>query len=183
MPLLIPLDRQKGAHYQRLFRQSQRSYVRACRRKGVVVSEAGIEGLAAFLELLAETYGRLGSRPTHTPEEIESLLRQLPARVRIWSAHLGDTMIASALMFILNCNICNTFYLCDRAAYRDFHGLTVLLAEAAEVLAGRGFRYLDLGPSASSTHFNRGVVSFKESLGAKGFCRDRWRWNSCPKQA
>jgi hypothetical protein len=82
-------------------------------------------------------------------------------------------------MFILNHNICNSFYLCDRAGYREFHGLTVLLADAAEVLAGRGFRYLDLGPSASSTHFNHGVVSFKESLGAKGFCRDRWRWTSC----
>ena len=179
MPLLIPLDRQKGEHYQRLFRQSQRSYVRACRRKGVVVSEAGIEGLGAFLELLAETYARLGSRPTHMPEEIESLLRRLPTCIRIWSAHLGDTTIASALMFILNRNICSTFYLCDRAVYREFHGLTVLLAEAAEVLAERGFRYLDLGPSASSTHFNRGVVGFKESLGAKGFFRDRWGWNSC----
>jgi hypothetical protein len=183
MPLLIPLDRQQGEQYQRLFRQSQRSYVRACRRKGVAVREAGIEGLGAFLELLAQTHARLGSLPTHTPEEIESLLHRLPASMRIWSAHLGDTMIASALMFILNRNICNTFYLCDRAAYREFHGLTVLLAAAAEVLAGRGFRYLDLGPSASSTHFNRGVVSFKESLGAKGFCRDRWRWNNCPNQA
>jgi hypothetical protein len=178
MPLLIPLDRQKGEHYQRLFRQSQRSYVRACRRKGVVVREAGIEGLGAFLELLAETYVRFGSQATHTPKEIESLFRRLPTRMRIWSAHLGDTTIASALMFILNRNICNSFYLCDRAAYREFHGLTVLLAEAADVLSGRGFRYLDLGPSASSTHFNRGVVSFKESVGAKGFCRDRWRWDS-----
>src|SRR5207302_857439 len=86
-------------------------------------------------------------------------LRRLPARVRIWSAHLGDTMIASALMFILNRNICNIFYLCDRTAYREFHGLTVLLAEAAEVLAGRGFRYLDLGPSASNTNFRRGAMT------------------------
>jgi hypothetical protein len=178
MPLLIPLERQKGEQYPRLFRQSQRSYVRACRRKGVVVAEAGIEGLGAFLELFAETYARLGSRPTHTPEEVESLLRRLPAHVRIWSAHLGDTTIASALIFILNRNICNTFYLCDRAAYREFHGLTVLLAEAAEVLAGRGFRYLDLGPSASSGHFNWGVLSFKESLGARAFCRDRWYWKN-----
>jgi hypothetical protein len=178
MPLLISLDCQEGEHYQNLFRQSQRSYVRACRRKGVVVTEKGIEGLAAFLELLTETHARLGSRPTHTREEIERLLRRLPARMRIWSAHLGDTTIASALMVILNRNICNTFYLCDRVAYREFHGLTVLLAEAAEVLAERGFRYLDLGPSASTMHFNRGVVSFKESLGARAFCRDRWYWKN-----
>lgn len=178
MPLLIPLDRQKGEQYQHLFRQSQRSYVRACRRKGVGVSEAGIEGFGAFRELLAATYARLGSLPTHTPEEIETLLYRLPAHIRIWSAHLGELTIASVLLFVLNRNICNTFYICDRASHREFHGVTVLLAEAADILARRGFRYLDLGPSASSAHFNRSVVSFKESVGARAFCRDRWRWES-----
>jgi hypothetical protein len=125
MPLLIPLDCQEGEHYQSLFRQSQRSYVRACRRKGVVVTENGIEGLAAFLELLTETHARLGSLPTHTAEEIETLLHRWPARIRIWSAHLGEVAIASVLLFVLNRNICNTFYICDRASHRAFHGLTV----------------------------------------------------------
>ena len=133
MPLLIPLERRE--QYPRLFRQSQRSYVRACRRKGVVVTEAGIEGLGAFLELLAETHARLGSLPTHTPEEIETLLHRLPAHIRIWSAHLGELTIASVLLFVLNRNICNTFYICDRASHRAFHGLTVLLAEIADSLA------------------------------------------------
>jgi hypothetical protein len=178
MPLLIPLHRQKDEQYQRLFRQSQRSYVRACQRKGVVVTEAGIEGLGAFLELLTETHARLGSLPTHTREEIESLLCRWPAHIRIWSAHLGELTIASVLLFVLNRSICNTFYICDRASHRSFHGLTVLLAEIADSLARRGFHYLDLGPSASSGHFNRGVVSFKESLGARAFCRDRWRWKN-----
>jgi hypothetical protein len=176
MPLLIPLDRQQDEHYQRLFRPSHRSKVRAGRRAGVVVTEAGIEGLKGFLEILAETHARLGSLPTHTPQEIDSLFHRLPDRVRIWSAHLGATMIASVLMFVLNRNICNTFYICDRASHREFQGVTVLLAEAVDVLARRGFRYVDLGPSASSVHFNRGVVSFKESLGGRAFCRDRWRW-------
>jgi hypothetical protein len=179
MPLLIRLDRDNGDHYQRQFRQSQRSYVRACRRKGVVTRESGVEGLSGFLELFAETYSRLQTSPTHTPEEIESLLIRLPANVRIWSAYLGETIIASTLVLILNRFICNTFYICDRVAYRDFHGSTVLLADAADVLAQRGFRYIDLGPSASSAHFNQGVVRFKESLGARGFCRDRWQWNNC----
>jgi hypothetical protein len=178
MPLLIPLDREIGDNYQHLFRQSQRSYVRACRQRGVVVTETGIEGLGAFLELLAETYGRLEALPTHTPEEIETLLRRFPNRLRIWSAKLGETTIACVLLFVLNRNICNTFYICDRASHREFHGVTVLLAETIDVLARRGFRYLDLGPSASTVHFNYGVVGFKESLGARAFCRDRWHWQN-----
>jgi hypothetical protein len=105
MSLVIPLDRQQGEHYQILFRQSQRSYVRACRRKGVIVTEAGIEGLGSFLELLTETHARLGSLPTHMPEEIETLLQRWPAHIRIWSAHLGEVAIASVLLFVLNRSI------------------------------------------------------------------------------
>jgi hypothetical protein len=178
MPLLIPLDRENGDHYQRLFRQSQRSYVRANQRKGVIVSETGMEGLNSFIELFEETYTRLETLPTHTAEEIERLLKRFPNRIRIWLAHVGETAIASVLLFVLNRNTCNAFYICDRVSHREFHGVTVLFAEAIDVLAGRGFRYLDLGPSASSAHFNRGVASFKESLGAVAFCRDRWRWQN-----
>jgi Acetyltransferase (GNAT) domain len=178
MPLLISLDHKTDDYYQRLFRPSHRSKVRAGRRKGVGVAETGIEGLEGFLKLLAETHARLGSLPTHTPEEIGSLFHRLPGRVRIWSAKLEETTIASTLLFVLNRNVCNTFYICDSASHREFHGVTVLFAEAIDVLAKRGFRYLDLGPSASGAHFNRGVVSFKESLGARAFCRDRWRWQN-----
>jgi hypothetical protein len=176
MPLLMPLDHNSDDHYQRLFRQSQRSYVRACRQRGVIVTEAGVEALGEFLEIFAETYDRLQALPTHTPQDIETLFYRLPTRLRIWSARLEGKTIAGVLMFILNHNICTTFYICDCAAYREYHGVTVLLAEVADVLARRGFRYIDLGPSASSTHFNQGVVNFKESLGARAFCRDRWRW-------
>jgi len=104
MPLLIPLDRDNDGDFQRFFRQSQRSYVRACRRKGVLVKETGIEGLPEFLESFAETYARLQTSPTHTPEEIERLLLRLPANIQIWLAQLRGMTIASILMFILNRN-------------------------------------------------------------------------------
>jgi hypothetical protein len=178
MPLLIPLDHKGDDQYQRLFRQSQRSYVRACRRKGVTVTEAGVEALGEFLELFAETYDRLQALPTHTSQDIETLFYRVPTGLRIWLAKVEGKTIAGVLLFILNHNICTTFYICDSASHREFHGVTVLLAEVADVLASRGFRYIDLGPSASSTHFNHAVVNFKESLGARAFCRDRWRWKN-----
>ena len=178
MPLLIPLDRDKSNHYERIFRERQRRYVRACRRKGVAVTESGTDGLGGFLELLEETHARLKAPPTHTPAEIRSLFDRVPNHLRIWSAHLGGIVIASMLLFILNRNICVTFYLCDRASHRADHGATVLLAEVIDALGERGYRYLDMGPSASTIHFNHGVVGFKESLGARAFCRDRWHWQN-----
>jgi hypothetical protein len=178
MPFLIPLDNEKSNHYERLFRERQRRYVRACRRRGVAVTESGIDALGGFLELLEQTHARLKALPTHTPAEIRSLFDRVPNHLRIWSAHLGGIVIASMLLFILNRNICVTFYLCDRASHRANHGATVLLAEVIDALGERGYRYLDMGPSASTVHFNHGVVGFKESLGARAFCRDRWRWQN-----
>jgi hypothetical protein len=178
MPLLIPLDSEKSNHYERIFRERQRRYVRACRRKGVAVTESGIDALGGFLELLEETHARLKALPTHTPDEIRSLFDRVPDHLRIWSARLDGIVIASLLLFILNRNVCVTFYLCDRASHRADHGATVLLAEVIDALGERGYRYLDMGPSASTVHFNHGVVGFKESLGARAFCRDRWRWQN-----
>jgi hypothetical protein len=178
MSLLIPLYHEKSNHYERLFRERQRRYVRANRRRGVAVTESAIDGLRGFLELLEETHARLKAQPTHTPAEIRSLFDRVPSQLRIWSAHLGGIVIASMLLFILNRNICVTFYLCDRASHRANHGATVLLAEVIDALGARGYRYLDMGPSASTMHFNHGVVGFKESLGARAFCRDRWRWQN-----
>jgi hypothetical protein len=178
LPLLLPLRQDGPGRYQRLFSQSRRSYVRASLAKGVFAREYGIEGAPAFLELFEETYNRLGAAPTHSPSEIEGLLRLKPDNVRLWLALFDGAPIAGVLMFILNRNVCNAFYICDRASRRDEHGVAVLFATAIDALADRGFRFLDLGPSASSDHINTGVLFLKESLGARGFCRDRWRWTA-----
>ncbi len=177
MPLMVPLDGDAPGRYQQLFNERKRSRVRASWGMGVTTREAGIESFATFIELFEDTYGRLGETPTHTPAEIEWLLRRFPDCIRLRMAWVGDTAIAGVLLFELNARIANTFYICDRASHRDFNGMTALFADLIDAAAARGFRYIDLGPSASSRHFNRGVVNFKQQLGAVGFCRDCWRWD------
>src|SRR5207237_3743482 len=138
-------------------------------------TESGIDALGGFLELLEETHARLKALPTHTPDEIRSLFDRVPDHLRIWSAHLDGIVIASLLLFILNRNVCVTFYLCDRASHRENHGATVLLAEVIDALGERGYRYLDMGPSASTVHFNHVGVCFKERLEAKALRGDHGR--------
>ena len=53
----------------------------------------------------------------------------------------------------------------------------LIIADLIDRLSQAGYRYLDLGPSASDQKFNKGVSFFKEALGASGQCRDRWRWD------
>jgi hypothetical protein len=176
MCFLIALNSQGPHGFNDIFSPRQRTTVRAGQRRGVVVSEHGAEALPAFVELFEDTYRRHGRTPTHSPEEIGDLMRRFPSRVRLWMANAEGLALAGVLLFHLNARTAYTFYICDLEAHRNMNATTTLMAGIVEALAERGLAYLDLGPSASDSHFNDGVVRFKEGLGARPFCRDAYRW-------
>jgi len=167
-----------GTGFDRLFRERQISYARAARRKGMVGVEAGIEAVDDFLNVFRDTYERHGVAATHTPEEIRDLVERLPTRVRLHLAMLGGVPVAGLLVFRLSATVANTFYICSSTKHAGEHGAAFIIADLIDRLSRAGFRYLDLGPSASDQKFNKGVTFFKEGLGAFGQCRDRWRWEA-----
>jgi hypothetical protein len=173
---ILPLVCGGRDSFERTYRSRQITFVRAARRKGMLGVQTGLEGLDDFLKLFRDTYDRHSVAATHTPEEIRDLLQRLPDRVRIHLAMLGKVPIAGLLVFRLTATVANTFYICSSAEHATEHGAAFVIADLIDRLSQTGFRYLDLGPSASDQKFNTGVVFFKEGLGAIGQCRDRWRW-------
>jgi hypothetical protein len=173
---ILPLSPERN--FEQTFRQNQISCVRAAQRSGVIGMEKGLDGLDAFLAVFDDTYARHGTRATHSPEEIRSLLERLPDRVRVHLAMIGDVPIAGLLLLRLSADVANAFYICSSSEHSGEHGAAFAIADAMERLAPQGFGYLDLGPSASDMKFNKGVAFFKEGLGAFGQCRDRWRWDA-----
>jgi hypothetical protein len=162
--------------YEQTFRSRQITYVHAAKRKGMIGIESGIDVLDDFLKVFRDTYERHGVPATHTADEIRYLLQHLPERIRIHLAMLGDVPVAGILVFALNASVANTFYICSSAEHIHEHGAAFVIADLIDRLSDRGFRYLDLGPSASEDKFNKGVTFFKEGLGAAAHCRDRWFW-------
>ena len=162
--------------FRRTYTARQASYVRAARRKGVRSFETGVEGLEDFVVPFRDTYERHGIPATHTEDEIRDLLIRLPERVRIHLAMLHGIPIAGLLVFRVTKTVAYTFYICRNSGYSNEHGPAFLIAELMDKLSTAGFRYLDLGPTASDDSFNDGVTFFKEGLGAVGHCRDRWGW-------
>jgi hypothetical protein len=173
---VIELDGQPHG-FERTFRARQASFVRSARRRGLRAIEAGVDGLEAFLGPFRDTYERHGVPATHSEDEIRDLLVRLPDRVHIQLAFVGDEPAAALLIFRLIRNVANTFYICSSSRHVKEHAVAFLMADAMDRLSETGFRYLDLGPSASDQKFNKGVTFFKEGLGAIGQCRDRWSWN------
>jgi len=175
---MLPLIAESRDGFERTFRSRQVTPVRAARRKGMMGIETGLEGFDDFLKLFRDTYERHGVPATHTPDEVRDLLERLPDRVRIHLAMLGDVPIAGLLVFRLSSSVANTFYICSSAEHHKEHGVAFIIAHLIDRLSQAGFRYLDLGPSASDQKFNKGNSFFKEGLGALGQCRDRWRWEA-----
>jgi Acetyltransferase (GNAT) domain len=173
---MLALNGSSQNAFEHVYLSRQITSVRAARRKGVVGIETGLGGLDNFLKVFRDTYDRHGVAATHTPEEIRDLLQRLPDRVRIHLAMLGEVPIAGLLVFRLTASIAYTFYICSSRDHAAEHGAAFIIADLIDRLSQDGFRYLDLGPSASDRKFNKGVNFFKEGLGALGQCRDRWRW-------
>jgi len=175
---VLPLIAGSRDGFERTYSSRQATFVRAARRKGMVAIEGGVERLEDFLKVFRDTYQRHGVAATHTPEEIRDLLQRLPDRVRIHLAVLGDVPVAGLLVFRLSGSVANAFYICSSTKHPKEHGAAFVIADLMDRLSQTGFRYLDLGPSASDQKFNKGISFFKEGLGALGQCRDRWRWEA-----
>jgi len=178
---MVPLDGPRETLLDRLLSKAKRYDVRANLKRGLQPREVDPSKLDDFWRLLSEAYVRLGTCSTHSREELADLLVRLPGRVRLFLCAYEGIEIAGVLIFMLNNVVANTFYICESEAHKTLCGPAVLIAHVIKQMATEGLRYLDLGPSVSDFHFNRGVVFFKEGFAARGFCRETWRWECAPK--
>lgn len=154
-------------------------YVRAAERKGAVPREVGPEYLEDFYAMLCRNRAKHGAVPTHSLPELRALFQKVPQAVRMFLCFIESKIAAGTLVFEVNAHVAYNFYPCheDVYEYRPYHPAPLLAVHVAKHYAARQFRYLDLGPSTFDDFtLNRGAAFFKEGLGAKGFCRDTWRW-------
>ncbi len=160
--------------------RSRRRYARYALRQGVVPEEAGPERLDEFYAMLEANRARHGARPTHTLADLQALWAAVPERVKLFLFTLENRPIAGGLVFELNQRVAYVFYVCHDERFEQYRATSLAVAHVMEHYAAGGFRYLDLGPSTfDDLTLNRGLAEFKEELGATGFCRDTYRWETC----
>jgi hypothetical protein len=176
---MIPLDPvpeeqlASGAVFERRQVQAFRRGVRA----GVRASEAGYGALGEFQGLFDETYARLSATASHTIDEIATLVRRFPDRVRFVIARQGDTPTAGLLVMRLTPHVAVTTYICSSELGLKTSSTVVAVAWLLGHLRRDGYRWLDLGPSADDRAINTGVMLFKEGLGGIGYVRSLWSWS------
>jgi hypothetical protein len=163
-----------------VFERRQLQALRAAVRRGSMAFETGVEGLEDFRPVFDETYARHGTRPTHTIDEVATLLSHFPDRVRLMLTRQDECVTAGLLVMRLTSTVAATTYICSSTRGLEGSGAVVALAELIVSLRRTGCRWLDLGPSASESTLNAGVMLFKEGLGGVGYCRNQWSWTVSP---
>ncbi len=171
---VLPLAGCGDEGYARLFRNKSAGLVRAARARGVVVQRGGETLLPDFLSMLHDTYDRHDVSPTHTDDELRSLLRLCPDRIRLHVTLQDNQPTGGVCVFQTAAMVDTVFYICTRAGRSGENGALVAIADAIGAASRDGRHWLDLGPSADHAHANHGVAAFKEHLGAEYHLREHW---------
>jgi hypothetical protein len=153
-----------------LFAPDSRREAQRAQKLGVQAREN--DDLPAFYDLLKQDLKRHNTQPTHALEELIKLRQIFPERLRLFTAHLENTMIAAILIFVCNSNAALAFYVSHPEAFRHYRGINLLFYEVMRWCAQQGLRFLDLGTTTINMQPNWGLAHFKESFGAQGVLRD-----------
>jgi hypothetical protein len=157
-----------------LFEKRQLQTLQAATNAGIAACNGGLAELSQFAPVFEETYARLGTRPTHTIDDLAFLLRRFPDRIHIELASDASGTMAGVFVMRLTNRVAVTTYICSTDDGRRAGAVVVAIDSLLSRLRADGVRWLDLGPSATERSTNAGVLLFKEGLGGVGYCRTRW---------
>ena len=153
------------------FSPESRRAVRRGVKLGVVVKEN--EDYETFYRILKRNLKmRHNVTPTHTLDELLSLKKIFPDRIRLFSAYAGEEMVAGVVMFISNPRVVLAFYISHDEDFQQYRGVNCLFFEIIKWAIREKYGYLDFGIFTVNMDPNWGLGRFKESFGAQGIFRD-----------
>jgi len=167
---VIPLDVPPPLMIE-LFSAESRRAVRRAEKLGVQVGES--DDYAEFYKILKRNLSlRHNVKPAHTLEELITLKKLFPEKIRLFASFVDEQMIAGIVVFSCNDRVALAFYVSHDEAYQKYRGVNLVFNEVIRWSAEQHFRFLDFGIFTVNMEPNWGLCRFKESFGASGIFRD-----------
>lgn len=146
--------------------------------KGVRVEAS--DDLDAFYPILLTNKAKFNARPTHTLQELQRLDALMPGMMKLFMAYYEGVAVAGELLFVANSRCVLNFYTMHLYEYHHLFAVNYLVEYALGWAAQQGYRYYDYGVSADTFSTNPlepswSLVTFKESMGARGCVRTSYR--------
>lgn len=153
------------------FKPTHRTAVRKAEKSGVTVRQSS--DWETFYGILKNNLNiRHGVSPTHTLEELQSLVSMYPDEVILFGAFLEGQMIAGVVNFLVKDDIALAFYISHDESFQDHRPINLLFYSIFSWAIQNGIRMFDFGTFTVDGDPNRGLARFKENFGASGVFRD-----------
>ena len=151
------------------------------RRRGVQKARAGglvcreSDDLEAYWSLLSavllETYG---ARPVHSLEEMALLKRRFPPNIRLFGSFQGTSLVGGVLVYE-SPTVARAQYIAASETGKRLAALDLLFDFLLrEVYPDKAYFDFGTSESAGGQDLNRGVLEYKESLGARTVVQDTY---------
>ncbi|MBO4721854.1 MAG: GNAT family N-acetyltransferase [Muribaculaceae bacterium] len=151
------------------FDRGNKRNVNLALKSGVEVAEScDWQGYWDMLDsLLMEKYGR---HPVHSLDEITLLHSRFPENIKLYTAKLGDELLAGVVMYYCGNEVAHCQYIASTERGRELKALTLLFYYLIKESSQAGFRYFDFGISTENggLYLNEGLVRQKCRMGGRG---------------
>lgn len=133
----------------------------------------------SFYPILLKNKEKFKVSVTHSLDELQKLNNLLPDTLKLFLVYREGILLGGSLIFICNERTLLAFYIALDYDYQEYRPINYLLYEIIRWGQQNGFKYLDLGVNQEESksnpmEVNRGLISFKSSMGAECFFRNQF---------
>ncbi len=160
------------------FHHSARKFLRQALEKGVQVCPS--RDVMGFFRNASDYYRSRGIPVTHTPEEMDRLAGVVPEDLFLFEAVVGGRRLGGLLLIRVNENALYAMYVYLEEEAYGLRAINAVYAHVLKWMAGRGYRFLDLGTSGDGQDISRDLLHFKETIGGWGVLRETLTWERKP---
>lgn len=135
----------------------------------------------SFYKILLENKKKFNALPTHTYEELITLSKLFPERIKLlMSFNKQNEPIGGILLMVVNPSCLLAFYICHLEKYQSLRPVNRMFFDSVIWGIEKKLPWLDLGVSMNTFFQNpmepsRSLISFKEGIGTRGFLRTTYR--------
>ena len=150
------------------------SHQRALRKSKTLGVETRITNrVEEFFSILKNNLKiRHNVNPTHTLEELKSLIKLFPESINIFGAFYGGQMIAGVLNIVVKEGVALAFYISHIEDFQELRPLNLLFFDIFKWGLQNKIKIYDFGTFTENGVANMGLGRFKESFGSSGVFRD-----------
>ena len=118
--VLSPKDKLKTS-------KGRKTMIGRAKKEGVKVNKS--DELSAFYEMMVSLLDeKYDAKPTHTLDELKSLIEQFPNSIKLFTSNLNDELLAGVVIFETE-KVAHFQYISTTPVGRDFGGLDIIVDE------------------------------------------------------